>query len=137
MRVFLDTNVLASALATRGLCADLLRDVLAKHDLIVSQPLLDELRRILLSKFKTPEALTNEMLSFFESDLMHIDQEPLHPIDINDKDDVVMLSSAINRQADMFVTGDKEALSLSQFKGMPILSPRAFLEQRHAQDENE
>lgn len=29
MRVFLDTNVLVSALATRGLCADVLRIVVA------------------------------------------------------------------------------------------------------------
>ena len=31
MKVFLDTNVLASAAATRGLCADVLREVFASH----------------------------------------------------------------------------------------------------------
>jgi hypothetical protein len=34
VKVFLDTNVLVSAFAARGLCADLLRDVLARHDLV-------------------------------------------------------------------------------------------------------
>ena len=32
MRVFLDTNVQVSAFATRGLCADVLRLVLAEHE---------------------------------------------------------------------------------------------------------
>jgi hypothetical protein len=35
MKVMLDTNVLASAVATRGLCADVLRAVLAEHELVI------------------------------------------------------------------------------------------------------
>ena len=41
MRVFLDTNVLVSAFATRGLCADVLRHVLADHQLAASEPARD------------------------------------------------------------------------------------------------
>lgn len=40
MRVFLDTNVLVSAFATRGLCADLMRHVLAEHDLITGEVII-------------------------------------------------------------------------------------------------
>ena len=40
MRVLLDTNVLASAAATRGLCADVLRVVLAEHELVVCRQIL-------------------------------------------------------------------------------------------------
>jgi len=47
MRIFLDTNVLASAVATRGLCADVLREVLTRHDLIISNALLKELKLVL------------------------------------------------------------------------------------------
>ena len=50
MRVFLDTNVLVSAVATRGLCADVLREILFSHQLVVSVPLLDELKNILHTK---------------------------------------------------------------------------------------
>ena len=42
MRVFVDTNVLVAAVATRGLCADVLRAVLASHELVVSQQVLAE-----------------------------------------------------------------------------------------------
>ncbi len=44
MRVFLDTNVLVSAVATRGLCADVLRETLVSHQLVVSAPLIAELK---------------------------------------------------------------------------------------------
>jgi uncharacterized protein len=37
VRVFLDTNVLVSAFATRGLCADLLELVLLEHDLVLGR----------------------------------------------------------------------------------------------------
>ncbi|HJO63277.1 MAG TPA: hypothetical protein QF571_10720, partial [Desulfobacterales bacterium] len=51
MRVFLDTNVIVSATATRGLCADMFREVLLSHELIVSEPLLTEVSRVLSAKF--------------------------------------------------------------------------------------
>ena len=47
MRVFLDTNVLVSAFATRGLCADVLRLILAEHTLVTGEVVLRELRRAL------------------------------------------------------------------------------------------
>ena len=50
MRVFLDTNVLVSAVATRGLCADVFREILSSHQLVVSAPLISELNKILHSK---------------------------------------------------------------------------------------
>ena len=42
MKVVLDTNVLASAAATRGLCADVLREVLAEHELVICKQVIDE-----------------------------------------------------------------------------------------------
>jgi type 1 glutamine amidotransferase len=43
VRIALDTNVLVSAVATRGLCADILNLVLAKHQLVVGVTVLAEL----------------------------------------------------------------------------------------------
>jgi predicted nucleic acid-binding protein len=50
VRVVLDTNVLIAAFATRGLCEDVLRTVLAEHELIVSKFILAELERVLVEK---------------------------------------------------------------------------------------
>ena len=57
MRVCLDTNVLVAAFATRGLCADVLRTVLAEHELVIGDVILDELRRVLSTKFKVQRPL--------------------------------------------------------------------------------
>ena len=126
MRVFLDTNVLASALATRGLCADILREVMSNHVLIVSEPLLKELQRILPIKFKIPSSVTKEMIDFFRQDLIDANDDKLLNIKIDDKDDIVILSSAIHRQTEAFVTGDKEVIGLKHIDNMRILSPREF-----------
>ena len=128
MRVFLDTNVLASALATRGLCADILREVIYSHELIVSGPLLAELHRILVRKFRVPEPLVDEMITFLQQDSIHAPAGDILHIRIKDKDDVVILSSAIHGKTEVFVTGDKEVLSLGHAGRMHILSPRAFWE---------
>mgnify|MGYP002814035003 CR=1 FL=1 len=57
MRVFLDTNVLVSAFATRGMCADVLRVVLAEHTLITREVVLRELSRVLRTRIGMPSRL--------------------------------------------------------------------------------
>ena len=126
MRVFLDTNVLASALATRGLCTDILRAVINSEDLIISDALLVELRRILLKKFRVPQPLVDEMILFLQRDTIRAETGDLLDLGIKDKDDIIILSSAVNGKADIFVTGDKEVLSLGNVERMEILSPRGF-----------
>ena len=54
MRVFLDTNVLVSAFATRGLSADVFRLVLAEHELLTGEVNLAELRRVLRDRIGLP-----------------------------------------------------------------------------------
>ena len=56
MKVFLDTNVLVSAFASRGLCTDLFELILLEHELIVGKQVLLELRRSMRQKIKLPVA---------------------------------------------------------------------------------
>jgi predicted nucleic acid-binding protein len=67
VKVFLDTNVLASALATRGLCAELFESVLTGHELLASRGLLAELRRILTAKLRIPADTTAAFLTLIEA----------------------------------------------------------------------
>ena len=122
----MDTNVLASALGTRGLCADLLRDVITTEELVVSEPLFVELRRILVKKFHITEKLAGEMIDFLRQDTILAPRGLRADIDIQDKDDIVILSTALHGGADVFVTGDKEVLGLKKLGHMEILTPRGF-----------
>ena len=136
MRVFLDTNVLVSATATRGLCADVMRAVLTSHQLVVSEPLFTELERVLLEKLGVPGNLVAELLETLKQDALFSSPTSLPNIEIRDKDDVPILSSAVNGEADIFVTGDEELLKLGEVEKLEIISPRMFWERLKAESEH-
>lgn len=137
MKIFLDTNVLVSSAATRGLCADALREVLIHHQLVVSTPLLTELKNALSKKLSVPEDLTSELVEILQRDSYLSTSSPLADIDIKDRDDLIILSSALNGGADLFITGDKKRLELHKVGNMEIVSPRMFWEKLKAQAPDE
>ncbi len=125
MRVFPDTNVLYAALATRGLCSDLLRALLAEHDVVIGAPVLVELRRNLRGKLRMP-ADRVEMVTGFVSELELAPSAPLRagrPARI-DAADAAILECAARAKAEIFVTGDGALLKLGEYEGVPIVSPR-------------
>jgi putative PIN family toxin of toxin-antitoxin system len=126
VRVLLDTNVLASAFATRGLCADVLRVVLSDHELIVGEVVLVELRRALHSKFKVPKALVADIESLLREH--EVVPKPASPgsIRLRDSSDEWVLASALAGRADVVVSGDLDLLVLGDTAPVPILSPRQF-----------
>ena len=126
MKVFLDTNVLVSAMATRGLCADVLREILTSHQLIVSIPLFNELRRVLRQKLQIPDELIDDAIEMLQQDAHFATPSTLSDVKIRDKDDLMILSSALDGSADLLVTGDKELLNLGKIRDMEIVSPRGF-----------
>ena len=128
MRVFLDTNVLVSAFATRGLCADLLELVLLQHELVVSRSMLRELERALRLKVKLPArdaVAISEFLSDQAAQLLESSQPAAVPIDA---DDAVVLGDAADGHAEVFVTGDAKVLAIGRYGDLEIVSPRAFWE---------
>lgn len=126
MRVFLDTNVLVAAFATRGLCADVFRLAAVKHQLLVGEPVLDEVGRILTSKLRMPRDARNEALGVLRRfPLAAAAAEPI-PLGINDPDDEWIVACALAATAEIFVTGDKALLGLRKIENMAIVSPRQF-----------
>ena len=126
MRVLLDTNVLASAVTTRGLCADVLREVLAKHELVVCSQIFSELRRILQSKFGMSSDLIKSFVWLLQQDTILSKPGSLPQVNLKDKDDLGILAAAQSGGADVVVTGDRELQTLGDFLGIKIMSPRQF-----------
>jgi len=60
-------------------------------------------------------------------------QSDLPDVEIQDKDDLTILSSALNGETDVFITGDKELLELSRINDMDIISPKMFWERLKVQ----
>lgn len=128
MRVCLDTNVLVAAFATRGLCADVFRAVLAEHDLVLGEVILAELRRTLSTKFKLPPDRIEAVEAVLAS--VPIIPKPEQPSDlaIRDPADRWILATAIAGEATVLVTGDRDLLDVRDRSPIPILEPRAFWE---------
>lgn len=128
MRVCLDTNVLVAAFATRGLCADVLRTVLAARDLVIGDVILAELRRALATKLRVPA----ERIAAAEAVLALVPIVPKtaqpSPIAMRDQADRWSLATAVAGDADVLVTGDGDLLAAAGDSPIPILGPRAFWE---------
>jgi putative PIN family toxin of toxin-antitoxin system len=126
VRVFLDTNVLVAAFATRGLCADVMRAVLAEHQLITGEVVFTELRSLLVRRFKLPTATVEDILALLRD--QEVVPKPRQPSDVpvRDPDDRWILASAAAGRADVLVTGDRDLLDVAGKAPLPILDPRGF-----------
>lgn len=125
MRVFPDTNVLYAALATRGLCSDLLRALLAEHDVVIGAPVLAELRRNLVGKLRVP-AERFELVTGF---LAELERAPSVPplarfVARIGAADAAILECAARARVEIFVTGDGALLKLGEYAGISVVSPR-------------
>ena len=127
MKVFLDTNVLASALTTRGLCAELFEVVLQSHELLTSDHVLLELERVLPGKLGQSQSVTGGFVALLRSEALLITAQ--HPVpSLPDPDDEPIVASALAGNASVFITGDKGLLELQRIENMPIISPRKLWE---------
>jgi len=128
VRVVLDTNVLIAAFATRGLCEDVLRTVLAEHELVVSEFILSELERVLVEKLKMPGTRARAVAAFVR-DAAHL-VNPEGPADWprNDVDDRWVAAAAVAGEAQVLVSGDRDLLNASHDSAVDVVSPREFWE---------
>ena len=102
MKVALDTNVLVSAFATRGLCADIFNLVLAEHELILGVTVLAESQRVLREKMRVPAETTRELMAFLRRE------------------------AVVAGGAEVLVTGDQDLLAVAGQSPIQILTPRGL-----------
>ena len=129
MKVFLDTNVLVSAFVARGLCADLMRYLLAEHEVLTGELNLVELKRILRDKFDATASQVESVESQLRDQTVVQKPTARPTIKVRDKNDEWILASAIEGFAEMLVTGDEDLLSVANRSPIPILTPRQAWEQ--------
>ena len=132
MRVFLDTNVLVSAFASRGLCADLFELVLLEHELVLGRQVLRELSRALRLKLKLPTAQSKAIVEFVSGEAAQIVEKAAGAVAQIDPEDARVLGEALTARAELFVTGDAALLKLLAIDDLRIVSPRQFWEVLHS-----
>lgn len=126
MRVFLDTNVLVSALATRGVCADVLRVVLSEHTLVTGEVVLRELGRVLSKRIGLPPGAVREIDAFLREHEVAPKPATRAAVPERDPNDQWVVASAIESHVDVLVTGDRDLLDIAAGAPIKIVDPRGF-----------
>ena len=127
MKVVLDSNVLVSAFATRGLCADVLRVVLAEHELVTAGVIVDEVTRVLARKLRVPRATVDQIRVFLRAYATTAVPQAPPRVNVRDPDDAVILAITIGAGAEVLVTGDRDLLDVQdRVTRLRIIDPRGF-----------
>jgi len=127
VKVFLDTNVVVSAVATRGLCADLFQAILAEHELVLGETVLGEVRRVLTRKMRVPRDTIQELEAYLRDHATVVKAAAKQRITGLDAADAAVVADAMAGDADLLVSGDQDLLSLAA-PPVSIVSPRGLWE---------
>lgn len=110
MRVMLDTNILISAFVFKSKKMNELIYRLSKdHEIVICSYTIDELKELMETKFKVSLQELDDFLKDFPFDLVYSPTYvESHLFEIRDKDDYIILHTAIIENVDVFITGDKD-----------------------------
>ena len=135
LRVFIDSNVLISAvLSQSSLSAKLLDLLIEDHQLIICSYSLTEVSRVIGRKFPAKMALWDKFLSTLEFELTYTPNNvaSINAPSIRDPKDLPILVSAIIAQPDIFITGDLDFYTPEIQEIFTILSPADFIRTYYA-----
>lgn len=126
MKVLLDTNVLVAAFIAHGTCHEVLEHCIHHHELITSADLLEEFRGVMTEKFHFTPAEAREAVQLLRRRMNLIEPHPLEKPVCRDADDDRVLAAALTGGVSCIVTGDKDLLTLEEYRGIRILPPDGF-----------
>ncbi len=131
MKVVLDTNVLVSALITRGKPRKLFDKILEKKlDHALSEEMLVELKEVLKRpKFRkyVDKKRIDRFVDLVNKNVKSVKISSDFDVTI-DKGDNMILNTAYSAKAEYIVSGDEHLLKLQNFKGIKIVTPSEMLE---------
>jgi len=132
-RVTLDSSQYISALNFGGLPLRVLNLAVAGEiEIVISEPIIAEVLRVLSNKFAWPQA----RLAQVEGTMRKLG-EVVTPVEqlqvlVSDPDDDRILEAAVAGKCQAIVTGEKALLRLRNFRGIAILTARELLQQARA-----
>lgn len=131
MRIVLDTNVLISGIFFSGppyRILDAWRG--SQFTLVISETIFAEYQRVAseLSR-QFPDAELNSFLVLLLAESLMVQEVELKEQICTDPDDDKFLACALAGRSKVIVSGDKELLKVSGFRGIRVLRPREFVEQ--------
>ena len=128
MRVIIDANVAIAGAASRGLCEAIMELCLEHHRVVLCEGILKEIEEKLRFKLKVPPAIVAEYVRVLRNGAEIVEPENVDKGICRDPDDLMILGLVYPGNADVIVTGDKDLLVITEYKGARILNPRSFWE---------
>lgn len=128
MKAVFDTNVLFAASISLGLCAKLLvRARRRDFQLVICPQIRAELTRVLADKLQAPPAEVQHAVQLVGEAVAVVCAPSGDIRDIcRDPDDDHVLDCLLVSSAEYLATGDADLLTLMEFRGAKILTPREF-----------
>ncbi len=110
MKVMLDTNILISAFVFKSKkMNELIYKLSKEHEIIICSYTVEELKELVDTKFKVNQKDLDEFLKNFPFNLVYSPISVENKLfNIRDKDDYIILHTAIIENVDIFITGDKD-----------------------------
>lgn len=131
VRIVVDTNVIISALVFGGAPRSVL-DLAAAGlcECCFSQPIRDEVKRVLIQKFGWTAVRAEAALTTLSS--WFIETKPTGELAIikDDPDDDRILECAVAADAQVIISGDRHLLLLGNFQSIRIMTVREFLDEK-------
>lgn len=120
VHVVVDTNVLVSALISRGKPRNLLLNLLENHTIILSHQILAELADVLSKEIQSSQI--NRFLTGLAKTSKIVKVTSKFKVVTEDPDDDIVLNTAYDAKADYIVTGDKHLLTIKKFRDTKIVN---------------
>lgn len=127
-RVVIDTTVLVSGLLYGGKPEQVLDKAYDKEiTAVISETLLEELKRVLFTKFKISAEYWSE-IELQIRDSFELTEALIRLNVVKDEPDNRVLEAAVTGNCDYIVTGDKPLLALNEYQEIKIIGVSQFLE---------
>lgn len=129
MKVMLDTNILVSAFIFKSKkMNELIYKLSTEHEIVICSYTIEELKELVDTKFKVTQNDLDEFLKDFPFILVYSPTTLENKLfKIRDKNDYIILHTAIIEDVDVFITGDKDFNDIDIDKP-EIMNTTEFLE---------
>ena len=126
MRLFFDTNVIVSAIITRGQSFEVIKDSFYKHEVFYTDYVIKEIRRVLTDKFPISDKTINRAVTLIKKYFIKGKTAKTVEKICRDTDDNQILADTVESNIEILITGDKDLLVLKKHKGIKIILPKDY-----------
>lgn len=128
MILVIDSGVWISALQFKGTPLLAIEQVLVRHEIVVCEPILREIRKTLMGKFGWTNKEVQEVFAFYLAGATEVKVRGNLRGICRDPNDDMVFECAVLAGACVIVSGDKDLLAVETYEGIRVLTPREFLQ---------